>query len=106
MALSKVAKMFGEEATSAQFKADVVTFAGDSSYPTGGTSGVAAALGVHPEQLIALIPLSHSGYVWDYDSGVDKLKLYQQSAATGGLTEVPNTTNLSATTFRALMLYY
>lgn len=103
MALTVLSRELGEEAEAAQFRVDVVNFKGDNAYPAGGTVNVAAALGVAKERLLALIPLSHSGYVWDYDSGVDKLKLYQQSAATGALTEASG--NLSGVTFRALMIY-
>lgn len=84
-------------------RAKIVNFKGDNSYVTGG-SPIAAALGFQPERLLALISLSHGGYVWDYDPGTDKLKVYRQSAASGALAEVPATTDLSATTFRALAL--
>ena len=107
MAISKVIRELGEEATAAQFKIDSVQWNGDASYPTGGTPGFAAAIGIAPGHLFAVLPESHSGYTWDYDRGSDKLKLYQQpaAAAAGASPEVPPTTNLSAVQFRALIFY-
>lgn len=104
MAITIVNIETSEEQGLASLRAAIVNFKGDSSYTTGGTVGVAAKLGFAPEKLLCLIPLSHGGYIWDYDPGTDKLKMYQQSAATGALTEVPNTTNLSGTVYRALAL--
>ena len=107
MAISKVVRELGEEAQAAAFHIDSVQFAGDSAYPTGGTPAFSQAIGIAPGHLFAVIPVSHGGYIFDYDRGVDKLKVYQQpaAAAAGAMPEVPNTTNLSAVTFRALIFY-
>jgi hypothetical protein len=40
------------------------------------------------------------GYVPAWDKAAGVVRAYQQSAATGALTEVPNTTDLSAVNFR------
>ena len=104
MAIALVNHELSEEATLESFRVDVVNFKGDTSYPTGGSIGVSAALGFR--RILALIILSHSGYVTDYDPGTDKLKVYQQPsvATAGAMPEVPNTTNLSGAIFRALVI--
>lgn len=107
MSISKVVRELGEEAGAVNFKVDSVQWSGDASYPTGGTPQFAAAIGIAPEHLFAVLPVQHSGYVFDYDRGVDKLKVFQQpaAAAAGAMPEVPNNTNLGAVTFRALIFY-
>lgn len=103
MAYALVNVELSEEARLADFRFNVVNFKGDSAYVNpGGRAGLAAVLGFR--EAVAIVPLSHGGYVWDYDPGTDKLKVYQQSAATSALTEVPNNANLSAVTFRALVI--
>lgn len=104
MAIALVNAEWSEEATPNDFRINIVNFKGDTAYPTGGSTGVAGRLGFAPGRLRALVPISHGGYTWDYDTGTDKLKVYQQSAATGALTEVPNNANLSGVTFRALVI--
>jgi hypothetical protein len=87
----------------ADFRIDIVNFKGDTSYVNpGGRAGTAAAFGF--ARILAMVPLSHKGYVWEYDPATDKILFSQQSAATGALTEVPNATNLSAITYRALVI--
>jgi hypothetical protein len=68
----------------------------ETSYPTGGTAGIANALGVG--KILSLEPVSCGGYSIDYLVATDKLKCYQQPAAAGAgpSPEVPNATNMSA----------
>lgn len=60
-----------------------------------GTRGIAGVLAV-PE---------NAGYVAWYDRTNKKIKMFQQSAATGALTEVPPTTNLSAVVIRCFVFH-
>jgi hypothetical protein len=75
----------------------------DTSYPTGGSAGVAAGLGLG--KVLALVPLKSLGYDYDYDVATDRLKVYQQpaAAAAGASPEAPNTTNLSANVLPVLV---
>lgn len=103
MAIALINHELSEEARVADYRVDVVNFKGDSSYVApGGRAGTAAALGF--TRILAMVPLSHKGYVWEYNPDSDKIMFEQQSAATGALTEVPNATNLAGQTYRALVL--
>lgn len=71
----------------------------DASYPTGGypvgtaTNG-SAKFGF---KVCQMVWFGHQGgYLITYNQTTDKIQAWQQSAATGPLTEVPNATNLSA----------
>jgi hypothetical protein len=77
----------------------------DSSYPTGGEAFPMAAIGAL--SLAALIVLPKNGYqfAWDGNRTAPKVIAYQQSAATGALTQVPNTTDLSAVTAVQFVAY-
>ena len=92
----------GNEITPASLRVAVVRLRLDTSYPTGGSPGVKAALGM--PGLIALVPLSSLGYHIEYNNDTDKLKVYQQpsAASAGASPEVPSTTNLSANIVRCL----
>lgn len=70
-----------------------VTF--DSSYPTGGETFTARDLGLDILEHVSLEP--DSGYVvnWNRSATAPTILAYQQSAATGALTQVPNATNLA-----------
>lgn len=71
------------------------TIAFDSSYPTGGEAVDAPGdSGYHHLQVGPA-----GGYVGYWDKANQKLIAYQQSAATSALTQVPNTTDLSAVSF-------
>ncbi len=82
------------------------SFPGDGAYPTGGTVGfqalVRAATGVKEARTVqAVVDISGGAtYYPVYDRANDKLKVFVR--ATG--VEVADTTNLSATTFRVLVL--
>lgn len=83
-----------------------VEFQLPASYSTGGTAGVSAALGFRAGSILAMIPLNHLGYFWEYRPETDSVKVYQQpaAAAAGASPEVPNATNLSgAGVVRALV---
>ena len=86
---------------------DRVHFAGDGSYPTNGTAGILAALQAKigaDKNIVAVLPQDCGGYVAGYDHANDKLKVYRQTAATSALIEVPNTTDLSGTTFNLVIV--
>lgn len=68
------------------------TFAFDSSYPTGGEAFDAAG-DVGYDNL--WVTSTAAGYLATLDKTNQKIIMYQQSAATSALTEVPNATNLS-----------
>lgn len=81
-----------------------LSFAGDSSYPTGGTAGfaafVAAALGVAgPLDVLGVDQQSLSDHVLRYNRATDKLTA--QLMSTGA--EVANGVNLSGTTFNVVV---
>jgi hypothetical protein len=71
------------------------TIAFDSSYPTGGEAVDAPGDNGYHHLLVG----AAGGYVGYWDRSNQKLIAYQQSAATSALTQVPNTTDLSAVTF-------
>jgi hypothetical protein len=75
----------------------------DTSYPTGGSAGLAAALGL--KQIYGLSVVQHAGYLVDYVAG-DKLQVFNTGGTGAGTkaTEVTNATNLSATTVTALVV--
>lgn len=78
----------------------VITF--DASYPTGGEAVTLAQLGL--SRLDYLSVSAGIGYLptWDGSTSSPKVLLYRQTAATGAFAEVPNTTDMSATTVRFL----
>ena len=78
-------------------KQRIATITFDSSYPTGGEPITAADLGLSSQIEFVFCQTLNAGYVvaWDGSKTAPKLKVFQQSAATSALTEVPNTTNLS-----------
>lgn len=88
---------------------DVVQFAGDNAYPTGGTAltaALVAAIGAS-RNILAVLPVDCGGYVPVFDAATGKLKfLYgdNNNAADGPAIEVPNTTDLSAVTMKVLVV--
>lgn len=73
----------------------------DASYPTGGYPISAAQLGFNKTR--AVFVTSHSGgYVYEWAAG--NLKAYRQTAATGALVEVPNTTSLTGITVQLFVI--
>lgn len=89
---------------------DTVSFAGDSSYPTGGTASFEDAyqtLKKSDREIIGVVPLDCGGYVPAYDKANDKLKVYRAlygGGAAGPLVEVTNGVDLSGTTFQLLII--
>lgn len=92
---------------------DVVTFTGDSSYPTGGTAGFGAAIQAFfkdRRQVLAVIGQDCGGYTVVYVPSGDKLKVYESAAvastpdAAAPAAEVANATDLSGVTFNCLVL--
>lgn len=100
----KKADAFGE------MNADLVSFAGDGAYPTGGTAIEAAlrtALSKGTVDVFAVIPQDCGGYWPVWDEANNKLKVYYHdydAVADGPGIEVPNTTNLSAVTFKLVVI--
>jgi hypothetical protein len=85
---------------------NLVSFAGDGSYPTGGTAGFQAtvrALFKDAREIVGIEAQDCGGYVPVYDKAADKLKVYQCAGSAAPMSEVPNATNLSAVTFRVLV---
>lgn len=86
---------------------DVVSFAGDDAYPTGGSAFDAAiqALTTSGRDPMAVVGLDCGGYVVAYDRATGKMKVYTSNGAgPAALAEVPNATDLSATTFNVLVI--
>lgn len=76
-----------------------------SSYATNGDTFDFATIGLIGVQPLFVDAAPNAGYVVFYDRANKKFKVFQQSAATGALTEVPNTTNLSAVVIRCLVAW-
>lgn len=90
---------------------DIIEFAGETSYPTGGTTLFEAyvrdLLGLGALDVVAVIPQDCGGYLPCYDPAADTLKVYyadNNNAADGPLIEVPAATNLSAVTFNVMVI--
>lgn len=81
---------------------DRLSFAGDASYPTGGTvdfeGSVRTKIGDN-RTVIGIFAEDCGAYRPVYDNATDKLKVYQTSDG----AEVSNATNLSATTFKVVV---
>lgn len=86
---------------------DVVQFAGDANYPTGGSvcgPAIAAALGKGNIDAFAVIGQDCGGYSVAWDEANSKLKVFRTAAINAPDEEVPNTTNLSAVVFHVLVI--
>ena len=85
---------------------DEITLVGDSSYPTGGSTGLEtllqAALGDGREILSVTDVGLNAGYVMRYDRQNKKL-LALKGNGVNPLQEEAGTTNLSGTTFKLLV---
>lgn len=89
---------------------DQISFAGDAAYPSGGTPGfqalVRTALGKGNVTISHVIPVDCGGYVPEYDTAADKLKLLygdNNNAADGPLVENA-TADLHTTTFKLIVV--
>lgn len=111
MALGTITKQTGSSEQLGQpgspAYAIALSFAGDDSYPTGGTADftslVRASDAVSPKavSVLAVIPCDCGAtYIPYYDAVNDKLMV----RATANGAEVSNATNLSGTTFRVVVL--
>jgi len=76
-----------------------------SSYATGGDTFDFATIGLIGVQPLFVDAAANAGYLVFYDRTNKKFKLFQQSAATSALTEVPNTTNVSTVVIRCLVVW-
>lgn len=90
---------------------DLVSFAGDGSYPTGGTANFQAlyraALGKGNLEIVGVLPQGTGGYTVTYNKATDKLQVFHgdnNNAADAPGVEVPNATDLSGTTFRCIVM--
>jgi hypothetical protein len=86
---------------------DSIGFLGDDAYPTGGTALLAAvqAKTLDQRDIVGVVAGDCGGYVPVYDQASGKLKVYTSNgAAPAALAEVPNATDLSATTFNLVVL--
>lgn len=94
---------------SAPLFVDVVSFAGDASYPTGGSAFDAkwTAAKHQTRDVLAVLAVDCSGYIPAYDTSTGKLKVYwgdNNNASDGPLVEVTNATDLSGITFKVLVV--
>jgi hypothetical protein len=86
---------------------DVLTFAGDTSYPTGGTLGFGAAVKAYygdGRQVLAVVGQDCGGYFVSYEPSTDALKVWKCAGSAAPAVEVTNATNLSGVTFNALVI--
>lgn len=87
---------------------DDVTIVGDSSYPTGGSAGLLAALRLLRKDNRTILDVksnaTNGGYHVTYVPSTDLLVV--RVGATGVDTEVANATNLSGTNFGFLITSY
>lgn len=84
---------------------DTVSFAGESSYSSGGTTGLLAKLQAATKDgrtITAVVPMDCGGYVPTYDPVTDKLKVYKSAGSAIALAEASG--DLSGTTFNLLCL--
>ena len=86
--------------------ADAISFAGDGAYPTGGTAfdALFKAVVKDDRNILAVLNADSGGFTPVYDKATGKLKVYRTGAVNAAQEEVPNTTNLSATTFRLVVI--
>ena len=102
--LTRVAAKSGDSSKPVFY--DRVSFVGDTSYPTGGTTGfdalITALLG-DAREVVAIIPEDCGAYLPVYlpDNG-GTFKVYEGTA--GANAEVANTTALDGVTFNLLVL--
>lgn len=86
---------------------DLLQFAGDNAYPTGGTTAfqakVQAALARGAVEVVSVVTQDCGGYTAIYDKVNDKLKVYRNGAINSPQAEVPATTDLSGTSFTVLV---
>lgn len=109
--LALVTGAAGASATEPLF-VEEITMVGPASYATAGDTGLQAAyraLGVAQSgrTIVAVLPVDTFGYGIGYTSSTGKLKLYQgdnTNAAAAPGVEVASTTNLSAVTFKLLII--
>ena len=80
----------------------VMEVTGDSSYPTGGYSMTPANVGL--SRILYVDLASAGGYLLEYDYTNQKVKFYRETGAAGTMSEVPNTTNVSAAVGRLLVI--
>ena len=103
----------GAEPSAPTFK-DLIQFAGDGAYPSGGTVGFSALVtaltkrgggaGGGTVDIIEVAAQDCGGYLVSYEKATDKLKVWVTPSGGGPLIE--NTTaNLSAVTFNVLVTY-
>lgn len=110
MALGTITKPTGKKsgANAGKVVHLTVSFAGDSAYPTGGTAGFTALVNaVSPKEAFTVIGVLNAdagGYMPVYDDVNDKLKVYRVGAINSPMAEVPNATDLSAVTFRLVLV--
>jgi len=99
----------GAKTLEPRFKAHV-QFAGDGSYPTGGSTGFAALIAsALDKEGVDIISVSRvglcGGFTPIYDSANDALLVTRTAGINAADEEVPNTTNLSGVTFDLLVEY-
>lgn len=82
---------------------DDVSFPGDDSYTTNGSTGVRAKLQALRGDSRAPVSgqcYASGGYVGQYDAKNDKLVVYKEADAAGNMVEVANGFDLSGVTFK------
>lgn len=94
---------------SAPIFVDQVSFAGEVSYPTGGMLGLQTLLRAEfkdERTVLGFVANDCGGYVAQFVPSTGAVKVYYGNfdAADGPLIEVPNATDLSAVTFRLLVI--
>lgn len=112
MALGTVTKvaLAGHQPSAPSFTT-LISFALDSSYPTGGETGLKAKVDAALKQdvtILGFVAQDCGGYLPVWDPTNSKLKVYyvnNDGGADGPMIEVPDTTDLSAVTVKGLLFF-
>jgi len=110
MALGAVTIVSKEFRKTTQSFHDVLSFAGENPYATGGMLGLEASVEaalVEGRRIIGIIPQDCAGYLPVWVPSTNKVKVYyvdNNNAADGPLIEVPNGTDLSSITFNVILI--
>lgn len=110
MAIGTISIDARSQVSSESMSMDLIHFAGDSAYTTGGTAAFEAAfqaaLKAGHRQILGVMGQDCGGYTVAYDFTNKTLKVYRANypaVAAGALQEVPATTDLSGVTFNMLV---
>lgn len=88
---------------------DLISFAGDDAYATGGTAAFEDAVQAKcgdQRKVLGVIGQGCGGYKVTYDRANDKLQVWQSDGTDAPDVEVDNAADLSAVTFNLIVISY